>query len=325
MPASQLTVDVLLTAEERHAALVADARRGLTATPKTVSPVWFYDERGSALFEEITRLPEYYLTRAERGLLNAHAAEIAAVTGADTLVEIGSGTSDKARLLLDAMVAAGTVRRYVPFDISEEALRVAAIELVDDYPDVEIHAVVGDLHSHLGFLPTGGRRLVAFLGSTIGNLMPAQRQRFLFELDCALGSGDRLLLGVDLVKEPARLVAAYDDASGVTAAFNRNALRVLNRVLDADFAPDNFDHVAVWDADRRWMEMQLRATLDHVVRVGALWLEVVFARGDSLRTEISAKFTPDGIRSELDRAGFVIERAWDRNGDFLLILARPYC
>ena len=325
MPTNQHTVDVLLTDAERHGALVDDARRGLAASPKAISPMWFYDERGSVLFDEITRLPEYYPTRTERRLLVDHAAEIAAVSGAETLVELGSGTSDKTRILLDALRATGTLRRYAPLDVSDETLRTAAVELAGDYPDIDIHAVVGDFHRHLGALPADGRRLVAFLGSTIGNLMPSERARFLFDLDGALAHDDRLLLGVDLVKDPVRLVAAYDDAAGVTAAFNRNALHVLNRVLGADFEPARFDHVAVWDDERRWIEMRLRARLGHVVHVDALGLDVRFEQGEELRTEISAKFTPGGIAAELERAGFVVERTWDADGDFLLVLARPYC
>ncbi|MBW3613876.1 MAG: L-histidine N(alpha)-methyltransferase [Actinobacteria bacterium] len=318
-------MDVLLTPDDRHQGLLADARRGLTSRPKSLSPVWFYDERGSALFDEITRLPEYYLTRAERHLLQAHAGEIVAAAGADTLVELGSGTSDKTRLLLDAMTATGTLRRYAPLDVSEDTLRAAATAIAGDYAGVEVHAVVADFHRHLDALPAGRRRLVAFLGSTIGNLTPEQRRRFLVDLDCSLTCDDYLLLGVDLVKDTGRLLAAYDDARGVTAAFNRNALCVLNRVLDATFDPGRFDHVAVWNADEQWMDIRLRAAADHVVAVGALDLDVRFERGEDLHTEISAKFTPDRILDELTEAGFVSEGTWGAGGDFLLVLARPYC
>ncbi|MBW3555429.1 MAG: L-histidine N(alpha)-methyltransferase [Actinobacteria bacterium] len=325
MPTTGLTVEVLLTPEDLRESLLADARRGLTARPKSLSPVWFYDEHGSALFDEITRLPEYYLTRAERGLLEAHAAEIAAAAGADTLVELGSGTSDKTRLLLDAMTATGRLHRYAPLDVSEDTLRAAAAAVAREYPAVEVHAVVADFHRHLDALPGGRRRLVAFLGSTIGNLTPEQRRRFLFDLDCALTCDDRLLLGVDLVKDPGRLVAAYDDARGVTAAFNRNALSVLNRMLDASFDPGMFEHVAEWNADDQWMDIRLRATTEHVVKVGALDLDVRFQRGEDLHTEISAKFTPERIVDELAYAGFVSEGTWGGGGDFMLVLARPYC
>ena len=227
-----LTVDVHLPPDHRRAAMAADAESGLTATPKTLPPVWFYDEQGSELFDEITRLPEYYPTRAERAILRTHAAEIVRMAGADVLVELGSGTSDKTRLLLDAMAGAGTLQRFVPFDVSEETLRHAAAEIMAAY-EIPVHAIVGDFHRHLGTIPRAGRRLVAFLGSTIGNLDPAQRRRFLFDLDATLDYDDWLLLGTDLVKNRARLVAAYDDAAGVTAAFNRNVLGVLDRELGA--------------------------------------------------------------------------------------------
>jgi L-histidine N-alpha-methyltransferase len=284
--------------------------------------VWFYDDAGSALFDDITRLPEYYPTRAERSILAARAAEIAGRTGADTLVELGSGTSEKTRLLLDALAPT----RFVPFDVSEATLRAAAAALVEEHPDLEVHAVVGDFNQHLGAVPRDGRRLVAFLGGTIGNLDPVQRRRLLFDVDAMLDHRDGFLLGTDLVKDPARLVAAYDDAAGVTAAFDRNALVVMNRELGADFDPGAFDHVAHWDADERWIEMRLVARAPQVVRVAALDLEVRFDAGEWLRTEISAKFTPDGVREELWESGLVVEEQWtDDAGDFLLTLARPYC
>lgn len=325
MATSQLTVEVLLTPADRRRLLLDDARRGLTARPKALSPLWFYDEAGSALFDQITRLPEYYLTRAERRLLAANADAIAGAARADTLVELGSGTSDKTHLLLDAMSCTGLLERYAPLDVSEQTLVTAADDLATRHPTLDIHGVVGDFHRHLGSLPAGRRRLVAFLGSTIGNLGPAQRRRFLFDLDCALGCHDHLLVGVDLVKDPAGLVAAYDDATGVTAAFNRNALRVLNAELGAQFSPELFDHVAVWDEHDQWVEMRLRASTDHTVRVEALDLDVRFERGEELRTEISAKFTPDGIARELADAGFVVEETWEDPGQFMLVLARPYC
>lgn len=321
----QLTVDVLLSPDEREAAQIEDARVGLTATPKTLSPLWFYDERGSDLFDAITRLPEYYLTRAERGLLVEHAAEIAKVSGANCLVELGSGTSDKTRVLLDAMAGVGTLERYVGLDVSEETLRAAGAALAGEYPELAIHAVVGDFHRHLGDLPREGRRLVAFIGSTIGNLDPEARRRFLFDLDCALTDSDRLLLGVDLVKAPARLLAAYDDRAGVTAEFNRNALRHLNAALGGDFAPDAFDHVATWNAAEERIEMRLQAQRAMTVRLDRLDLTVTFDAGESLLTEISSKFTAAGIEAELYQAGFITEQTWAAGGDFLLLLARPYC
>src|SRR4051794_27221561 len=256
------TIDVHLGADELTAALRTEAASGLGADPKQLSPKWFYDDRGSHLFDAITRLPEYYPTRCERSILEARAAEIAQWSNATTLVELGSGTSEKTRLLLDALHAHGTLDRFVPFDVSEQTLRDAAVAIESEYPGVDVHAVVGDFERHLPSIPKGGRRLVAFLGGTIGNLDPAQRATFLGTIAAGLAPGDALLLGTDLVKPADRLVAAYDDAQGVTAAFNRNVLLVLNRELDATFDPDEFDHVALWNADAEWIEMRLRARND---------------------------------------------------------------
>jgi L-histidine N-alpha-methyltransferase len=322
---NRLTVANHLAPTHRALSLARDARAGLLSTPKTLSPVWFYDERGSLLFDEITRLPEYYLTRAERAILTVHAFEIAAVSQAQTLVELGSGTSEKTRLLLDALQAAGTLQRFVPFDVSEEVLRDAAEKISTAYR-IPVDAVVGDFNQHLDRIPEGGRRLVAFLGSTIGNLTPSERRRFLFDLDAVLTIDDRLLIGTDLIKDPARLVAAYDDSAGVTAAFNRNLLEVLNRELDATFDPSSFDHVAVWNSAEGWIEMRLRSRLRQSIPVPKLGIRVDFAAGEDLLTEISAKFTPDQVERELWAAGFVTEKCWtDPEGDFLLTLARPYC
>jgi L-histidine N-alpha-methyltransferase len=322
---SLLTVDVHVAPGDRRAAMERDVRTGLTATPKSLPPIWFYDERGSRLFDEITRLPEYYLTRAERSILDAHATDIAAAAGADVLVELGSGTSDKTRLLLDAMSRRGALRSFVPFDVSEEVLREAALDISATY-GVDVQAVVGDFNRHLGCLPHHGRRLVAFLGSTIGNFTPAARRRFFADLDAAMQYDDRLLLGTDLLKDPLRILAAYDDSAGVTAAFNLNVLSVLNAELDADFDVDVFEHVARWDDKHEWIEMRLRSRVAHTVHIAALALSVDFAAGEDLLTEISAKFTPDGVERELWECGFVVEHTWtDAAGDFQLTLARPYC
>ncbi|MGD9797451.1 MAG: L-histidine N(alpha)-methyltransferase, partial [Acidimicrobiia bacterium] len=267
----------------------------------------------------------YYPTRVERVILEAHAKEIAAASGADTLIELGSGTSEKTRILLDALCDADHLRRFVPLDVSESTLATAAASIAGHY-GVPVDAVVGDFTRHLVHLPTGGRRLLAFLGSTIGNLDPDQRARFLFDVDATLVRGDAFLLGTDLVKDPARLVAAYDDARGVTAEFNRNVLHRLNRELGADFDVAAFDHVARWDDERSWIEMRLRATRAMTVRLPALGLEVGFGAGEELRTEISAKFTPDQVTAELWDAGLVVREAWtDPAGDFLLTLSTPYC
>jgi L-histidine N-alpha-methyltransferase len=302
--------------------LRADARAGLTASPKVLPPKWFYDEEGCRLFDEITQLPEYYPTRTERAILAARAGDIAASTSADTLVELGSGTSEKTRLLLDALSAQGSLRRFVPFDVSEPTLRDAAAAIELEYPGVEVHAVVGDFERHLDRLPAGGTRLVAFLGSTIGNLDPAGRARFYRSLAAGLGPDEALLLGTDLVKDTERLEAAYDDAAGVTAAFNRNVLAVLNRELGADFVPERFAHVAKWDPGEEWIEMRLRSQATQTVRVDELDLDVEFADGEEMRTEISAKFRRQRVEAELATAGLALTAWWtDPAGDFALSLS----
>jgi L-histidine N-alpha-methyltransferase len=319
----EVIVDVHLGPEDLTRALEADVREGLLADPRELPPKWFYDDRGSQLFEAITRLPEYYPTRAERAILQRHATEIAARTRADTLVELGSGTSEKTRLLLDALAAAGTLQRFVPLDVSETTLRAAAQAVANDY-GIAVHAVVGDFERHLHRIPTGGTRLVAFLGSTIGNLTPCARAEFLAALAAVLGRDDSLLLGTDLVKDPARLVAAYDDATGVTAEFNRNVLRVVNRALGANFDPGAFAHVARWDPQEEWIEMWLRAKRAQSVQIPAIGLRVAFAKGEALRTEISAKFRRERVEAELGAAGLSLVGWWtDPVGDFALSLSRP--
>jgi L-histidine N-alpha-methyltransferase len=317
-----LTLDVHLAPDDMAEALRADVLAGLTATPKELPPRWFYDEAGCALFDDITRLDEYYLTRAERRILEAHADEIAASTGANTLVELGSGTSEKTRLLLDALAASGNLRRFVPFDISEPTLRSAAEAIAAEYPGTGVHAVVGDFERHIPLLPDGGKRLVVFLGSTIGNLAPAKRERLLSEIGDGLEPGESFLLGCDLVKDPQRLEAAYNDALGVTAAFNLNVLSVLNRELGASFDPERFAHVARFDAEQGWVEMRLRSLGEQTVTVAALGLEVGFGDGEEMRTEISTKFRPDGVVGELEAAGLELRRFWtDEGRDFGLFLA----
>jgi L-histidine Nalpha-methyltransferase len=320
------SIDIYLTDDDLRAALERDVRVGLTAPEKWLPPVWFYDDRGSDLFDQITRLEEYYPTRAERGLLQAHAAEIAAKSGADTLVELGAGTCDKSRVLLDAFVAAGTLERYVPLDVSEGTLWTAANALADEYRGLAVHAVVGDFDRHISLIPAAGRRLVAFLGSTIGNFWPDQRRRFLFDLDCTMAHGDSLLIGTDLIKDEKKLIAAYDDAAGITAEFNRNVLHVLNRELHADFEPQRFEHVARWNEPDHRIEMRLRSLGDQVVHIADLGLEVTFADGEDLLTEISTKFSPDSVAAELFEAGFLVDTMWEApDGEFLLTLAFPYC
>ncbi|WIM94654.1 L-histidine N(alpha)-methyltransferase [Actinoplanes oblitus] len=290
--------------------LRADVRDGLTASPKRLPPKWFYDARGSLLFEDITRLPEYYPTRTERAILEANAVEIARITDAKTLVELGSGSSEKTRLLLDAMRARGTLGSFVPLDVSESALVSAVESLTAAYPGLSIAGVVGDLTRHLRHLPDGDSRVVAFLGGTIGNLVPDERAAFLTDLRTTLHPGEWLLLGADQVKDPAVLVPAYDDAAGVTAEFNRNVLHVINRELRADFDPLAFEHVARWDPDHEWIEMRLRSTRPQQVHIRDLNLTVAFTAGEEMRTEISAKFRRAGLAAELAASGFALRHWW---------------
>jgi L-histidine Nalpha-methyltransferase len=320
------TIDTHLSPDDVRRRMRADAIAGLRATKKSIPPVWFYDERGSQLFEQITQLPEYYPTRAERHLLETHGPAIAELSKADTLVELGAGACEKTRVLLDALQEFGTLARYVPFDVSDEFLRDAASTLAREYEGLAVHLVVGDFAEHLAEIPTVGRRMVAFLGGTIGNLDPAQRARFLFDLNCTMSSDDSLLLGTDLVKDTKRLVAAYDDAAGVTAQFNKNVLYVLNEQLRGNFDPDLFSHVALWNEDEQWIEMRLRAEQPTDVTLEDPGFTVHFAEGEEILTEISAKFTPERIEGELRTAGFVIDSMWGADeGEFLLTLAHPYC
>jgi L-histidine N-alpha-methyltransferase len=301
------------------AALRADVRRGLTGSPMTLPPKWFYDARGSELFDEITTLPEYYPTRAEREILLARSGEIAAASGARTLVELGSGSSEKTRYLIDALTG---LRTYVPVDVSESALALAGRALVAERPGLEVHALIADFTAGLALPGTPGPRLVAFLGGTIGNLLPAERAAFLASVRALLAPGDALLLGTDLVKDEEVLVRAYDDAAGVTAAFNKNVLTVINRELGADFDPAAFEHVARWDAEREWIEMRLRSRTAQTVKIPAVDLAVDFAEGEDLRTEVSAKFREEGVRGELAAAGMESVRWWtDGEGRFALSLS----
>jgi L-histidine N-alpha-methyltransferase len=305
------TIEVHLAPGDLRAAMEADVRAGLTATPKQLPPVYFYDDRGSRLFDEITRLPEYYPTRAERAILEAHAKDMVESAGADVLVELGAGTCDKSRVLLDAMQSCGRLGTYQPLDVSDTTLWEAAAALSEDYPGLAVRAVVGDFHHHMDELGADGRRLIAFLGGTIGNFDPVQRARFLAGLLAVMRPGDRFLLGTDLIKDRARLVAAYDDSAGVTAEFNRNVLHVLNRELGADFAPERFSHVVRWNEAHHRIEMWLRADAACRVRVADLDLEVAFS--------------PDSLRDELESAGLVVEAVWEAPGDeFLMTMAvRP--
>ena len=308
-----------LPEDATEAALRADVLKGLTHTPKTLPPKWFYDAHGSELFEQITELPEYYPTRAEREILVARSGEIAAATGARTLVELGSGSSEKTRYLLDALTGLHT---YVPVDVSESALTQAGHALIAQRPDLSVHALIADFTGGLSLPGTPGPRLVAFLGGTIGNLLPVERAAFLASVHALLSPGDALLLGTDLVKDENVLVRAYDDAAGATAEFNKNVLTVVNRELGADFDPGAFDHVALWDAENEWIEMRLRSRTEQTVKVPALDLAVDFAADEELHTEISAKFRKEGVRSELAAVGLELAHWWtDSEGRFALSLS----
>ncbi|WP_183095496.1 L-histidine N(alpha)-methyltransferase [Nocardioides stalactiti] len=316
-------VSVLLQSNWAEAGLVTDVRRGLGSQPRTLPPKWLYDEAGSRLFDEITRLPEYYPTEAERTILRDAAADIAATSRATTVVELGSGTSDKTRLLLDAFADVGRLDRFVPVDVSEEFLRQAADLLAARYPDTSVEAVVGDFTLHLGHLTRYQHKLVVFLGGTIGNLYVEERGAFLGALADSMDAGDELLLGTDLVKDADRLITAYDDPGGVTEAFVKNSLRVLNRELDADFDLDAYSYVPFWDRRMQRMDLRLRAEMPQHVSIPGADLELDLASGEEIRVEISTKFTEDRLRAELQAVGLEITRTWtDPTDSFAVTLAR---
>ncbi|WP_200261767.1 L-histidine N(alpha)-methyltransferase [Streptomyces sp. HSG2] len=289
------------------AALRADVLAGLTGAPKTLPPKWFYDARGSDLFDEITRLPEYYPTRAEREILIARAEEIAQLVEARTLIELGSGSSEKTGHLLDALAG---LRVYVPVDVSGSALARAGETLAAERPGLDVHALIADFTAGLALPRTPGPRLVAFLGGTVGNLLPDERSAFLRSVREALAPGDALLLGTDLVKDERTLIRAYDDETGVTAAFNKNVLTVINRELGADFEPAAFGHVARWDPRHEWIEMRLRALTAQTVKIPALGTVVDFAAGEEMRTEVSSKFRRESVAAELSAAGWETTGWW---------------
>jgi L-histidine Nalpha-methyltransferase len=316
-------VSVVLGPHWASDTLVEDVRRGLGAQPRSLPPKWLYDDVGSDLFDEITRLPEYYPTECERAILRDHAGDIVAACDATTVVELGSGTSDKTRTLLDAFTAAGSLERFVPVDVSEQTLRDAAAMLAERYPSLRVEALVGDFTLHLGHLPRGGRRLVAFLGGTIGNFYVEERAAFLGALHDSLEPGDWFLLGTDLVKSTDRLIPAYDDSRGVTARFVTNCLRVLNRELGADFDVDAFSYVPFWDPRQERMDLRLRADMPQRVTIPGADLSFELAHGEEIRVEISTKFRRERLHDELASAGFSVERTWtDADADFALTLAR---
>jgi L-histidine N-alpha-methyltransferase len=317
----EVRVDVLRDEDESRPVLYDETFRSLHAEVKGLPAVWLYDARGSLLYDEITRLPEYYLPRREGEILRARAGEIAARTQARALVELGAGSAKNIRLLLDALDTAGTLERFIPLDVSEETLRVSAQAIAAAYPRVSVHAIVGDFERDLDALPGGDRRLIAFLGSTIGNLYPDQRARFLTNVGDVLARDDALLLGIDLVKDAARLEAAYNDSGGVTEAFVRNALSAVNRELDATFDQRRFVYEARWDPEHEWMAIGLRARQAHTVSIHGLELDVAFEAGEALRVEISSKFRREQFELEAGQAGLRVESWWiDRAGDFAVAL-----
>jgi L-histidine N-alpha-methyltransferase len=318
----RIRIDVLLDEADRRAELYDATFWSLRGRPKELPAVWLYDERGSSLFDEITRLPEYYPTDAEREILEERSAEIAERTGARTLVELGAGTSEKTLLLLDALTAGGTLERFVPLDVSEQVLRTSAETIASRYPSIAVHVIVGDFERHLAAIPAGEGRLIAFLGSTVGNLYPARRAGLFRAIASALAPGDAFLLGVDLVKEPALIEAAYNDKQGVTERFVRNALTAANRGLRADFEQDRFAFEAFWDADHEWMDIGFRALQGHTVRIDELEIDLAFADGERLRVEVSTKFRRAGIEAELVSAGLQPAGWWtDQARRFALLLA----
>lgn len=319
----QVEIEVHLPRGGPLAGLAEDVREGLSAPFKEIPPKYFYDERGSRLFEAITELPEYYPTRAERSILEARAAGIAAAAGATTLIELGSGSAAKTRRLLDAMRDAGSLETYVPVDISEEITRETADSLVSEYPGLRVHGVVCDYETHLERVPREEGALIAFLGGTIGNLRPAPRRSFLARIATLMYPGDRFLLGTDLVKDRVRLEAAYNDSAGVTAEFNKNLLHVLNRELSADFDPDAFEHVAFWDTGNSWVEMRLRSLARQSVDVRALGMLAHFDPDEEMRTEVSSKFTRERLEGIYAQAGLELVEWWtDPDELYALSLAR---
>jgi L-histidine N-alpha-methyltransferase len=321
--ADQITIDVHLPGGGPLSGIAADARMGLSAPFKELPPKYFYDERGSQLFERITELPEYYPTRAERAILDARAAEIVEVAGTSTLIELGSGSASKTRCLFDAMSSADSLDAYVPVDISEEITRDTAERLIGEYDGLRVHGVVCDYETHLERIPREPGGLIAFLGGTIGNFDPNTRRSFLARIASLMYPEDRFLLGTDLVKDPVRLEAAYNDSEGVTAEFNKNVLHVLNRELDADFDPAGFAHHAFWDEVNSWIDVRLRSLADQTVTVSALDMRVEFAEDEEMRTEISSKFTRPQLEAVYAEVGLELVEWWTDPEDlFALSLAR---
>jgi L-histidine Nalpha-methyltransferase len=318
----RIRIDVLVDDAHRRAEFYEATFWSLRATPRELPASWLYDERGSILFDEITRLPEYYPTNAERAILAAHAAEIAELTKGRTLVELGAGTSEKTLLLLDALSAAGTLERFVPLDVSDDILRRSAEAIAERYPTISVHGIVGDFERDLAALPPGEGRVIAFLGSTIGNLYPERRATLLEAIAAALEPGDSFLLGIDLVKDPAVIERAYNDTQGITEQFVRNGLTHANRELRADFVQERFAFDAHWDAEREWMDIGFNALETHTVHFAELEVEFSLAEGERLRVEVSSKFRREGIEAELAAASLSVTSWWtDEASRFAVLLA----
>ena len=320
----RVSVEVILPEDGGRSRMAAEVREGLTRPLKEISPRYFYDERGSELFERITELPEYYPTRCEREILETRAGDIVSSAKPSSLIELGSGSAAKSRILLDEMKKAGSLEAYCPVDISEEITRQTAAQIADEYDGVEVRGLISDFEHDFVSLPVGAPRLVAFLGGTIGNLMPEGRAEFLDGIVGLLDPEDRFLVGVDLVKDPETLVAAYDDAQGVTAEFNLNVLNVLNRELSGNLDPEGFEHVALWDPENLWIEMRLRSLAEQQARLDSIDLDLRFDRGEEVRTEISTKFVRPGLEEILREAGLELTDWFsDEDGKFALALAAP--
>ncbi len=317
---SNFKIEVYLDPSNRVSCLGQDVIDGLGSYPKKLSPKWFYDENGSQLFEQITTLPEYYQTRAETEILTKHTIDISKLE-LETLIELGSGNSEKTKLLLDTLSKTKSFIKFVPFDVSEQTLRLSAKAIVEKYQDLEVVGIVGDFENHLDRLEPQGKTLIAFLGGTLGNLLPDQRQIFFQRLYKLLNQKDLILLGVDLVKSIQRLIDAYNDAKGITAEFNLNVLNVLNKELQANFDLSSFEHVAIWNKEQEWIEMRLRSRRDQNVYIKDLDLMVPFFQGEEILTEISAKFTKEKLAQELEPMGFGISNWWtDQNQDFAVLI-----